>query len=59
MKKYYNIELSKKDTFKLIDFLSKNDIYFENNYIDSKYCHTEILLEPEDISLVNNFLDTL
>ena len=59
MKKYYNIELSKKDTFKLIDFLSKNDIYFENSYINSNYCHLEILLSTEDIQLVNSFLDTL
>ena len=43
----------------LINFLSKNDITFENSYIDSKYCHTEILLSPEEILLVNNFLDTL
>lgn len=59
MKKYYNIELSKKETMLLINFLHENDIYFENSYINSNYCHTEILLSTEDIQLVNNFLDTL
>ena len=59
MKKYYNIELNRKDTMLLIDFLHENNITFENSYIDSKYCHTEILLNTEEVSLVNNFLDTL
>lgn len=59
MKKYYNIELNKKDTMLLINFLHENKIYFENSYINSKYCHLEILLSADDISLVNNFLDTL
>jgi hypothetical protein len=59
MKKYYNVELNRKDTMLLIDFLHENNIYFENSYIDSKYCHTEILLNTEEISIVNNFLDTL
>ena len=59
MKKYYNVELNKKDTMLLIDFLHENNIYFENNYIDSKYCHTEILLSAEEVHFVNNFLDTL
>ena len=59
MKKYYSVELSKKETSLLMDFLNKNNIYFENSYINSNYCHTEILLALEDISLVNSFLDTL
>ena len=59
MKKYYNVELTREDTFKLMDFLVDNNIYFENSYIDSKFCHTEILLATDDIQLVNNFLDTL
>ncbi len=59
MRKYYNVELNRKDTMLLIDFLHENNIYFENSYIDSKYCHTEILLNTEEISIVNNFLDTL
>ena len=53
MRKYYNVELNRKDTMLLIDFLH------ENSYIDSKHCHTEILLNTEEISIVNNFLDTL
>ena len=59
MKKYYNVELNRKDTMLLIDFLSKNNITFENSYINSNYCHMEILLSPKDITIVNNFLDTL
>lgn len=59
MKKYYSIELTREETLSLMDFLSENDITFENSYIDSKYCHTEILLSAEEISIVNNFLDTL
>ena len=59
MKKYYNVELTREDTFLLMDFLNKNKIYFENSYINSKYCHLEILLSTDDIQLVNNFLDTL
>lgn len=59
MKKYYNIELTREETLSLMDFLSENNIYFENSYINSKYCHTEILLNTEEISIVNNFLDTL
>ena len=58
-RKYYSVELTKGETFSLMDFLSKNDIYFENSYINSKYCHTEILLSPEEVTFVNNFLDTL
>ena len=58
-RKYYNVELNRKDTMLLMDFLSENNIYFENSYINSKYCHTEILLSPEEVSEVNNFLDTL
>ena len=27
--------------------------------INSKYCHTGILLNDKEISIVNNFLDTL
>lgn len=59
MRKYYNVELNRKDTMLLIDFLHENNIVFENSYIDSKHCHTEILLNTEEVSLVNNFLDTL
>ena len=59
MKKYYNIELSKKETMLLINFLHENKIYFENSYINSNYCHLEILLSADDIQLVNSFLDTL
>lgn len=59
MKKYYNVELTREETLFLMDFLNENNIHFENSYIDSKYCHTEILLNTEEISLVNNFLDTL
>lgn len=59
MKKYYNVELTREDTFLLMDFLNKNKIYFENSYINSNYCHLEILLSADDIQLVNNFLDTL
>lgn len=58
-KKYYSVELSKKETMLLINFLHENKIYFENSYINSDYCHTEILLSADDIQLVNNFLDTL
>ena len=59
MKKYYNVELTREETFLLMDFLSENNIYFENSYIDSKYCHTEILLNTEEVLEVNNFLNTL
>lgn len=59
MKKYYNVELNRKNTMLLIDFLHENNIHFENSYINSKYCHTEILLNDKEISIVNNFLDTL
>lgn len=59
MRKYYNVELNRKDTMLLIDFLHENNIIFENSYIDSKYCHTEILLNAEEVAFVNNFLDTL
>ena len=58
-KKYYNVELSKKEAMLLIDFLSEINITFENSYINSNYCHMEILLSPEDIQVVNDFLDTL
>lgn len=58
-KKYYNIELNRKDTMLLIDYLHKNNIHFENSYIDSNYCHTEILLNNEEVSMVNDFLDTI
>lgn len=58
-KKYYNIELTREDTFKLMNFLSENNISFENSYINSSYCHMEILLSPEEVSMVNDFLDTL
>ena len=58
-KKYYNIELSKKEADLLINFLHENDISFENSYINSNYCHMEILLSPEEVTIVNNFLDTL
>ena len=58
-RKYYNVELNRKDTMLLMDFLSENNIYFENSYINSKYCHTEILLSIEEVTFVNNFLDTL
>lgn len=59
MKKYYNVELTREEALFLMDFLNENNITFENSYIDSKYCHTEILLNTEEVSLVNNFLDTL
>lgn len=59
MKKYYNVELTREETLFLMDFLNENNITFENSYIDSKHCHTEILLSSEEVSLVNNFLDTL
>lgn len=58
-KKYYNIELNRKDTMLLIDYLHKNNMHFENSYIDSNYCHTEILLNNEEVSMVNDFLDTI
>lgn len=58
-KKYYNIELSKKEASLLMNFLHENDVYFENSYINSSYCHMEILLEPEKVDLINDFLDTL
>lgn len=58
-KKYYNVELSKKEANLLMDFLSKINITFENSYINSNYCHMEISLSPEEITMVNNFLDTL
>lgn len=58
-KKYYNVELTREETLSLMDFLSKNNITFENSYIDSKYCHTEILLDSEEVAFVNSFLDTL
>lgn len=58
-KKYYNVELTREETLLLINFLSKNNIHFENSYINSKYCHTEILLSDKEVTMVNNFLDTL
>lgn len=58
-KKYYNVELSKKEADLLMDFLSKINTTFENSYINSNYCHMEILLSPEEVTIVNNFLDTL
>lgn len=58
-KKYYNVELNRKDTMLLIDYLYKNNIHFENSYIDSNYCHTEILLNNEEVSMVNDFLDII
>lgn len=58
-KKYYNVELTREETLSLMDFLSENNIHFENSYIDSKYCHTEILLDSKEVAFVNNFLDTL
>lgn len=58
-RKYYNVELTREETFLLMDFLSENNIYFENSYIDSKYCYTEILLDTKEVPFVNNFLDTL
>lgn len=59
MKKYYNVELSKKEADLLMNFLHENDISFENSYINSNYCHMEILLSPESVQLINDFLDTL
>lgn len=59
MKKYYNVELSKKEADLLMNFLHENNITFENSYINSNYCHTEILLSPKEVTIVNNFLDTL
>mgnify|MGYP004677105703 CR=1 FL=1 len=59
MRKYYNVELSKKEADLLMDFLHKNNTTFENSYINSNYCHMEILLSPEEVTIVNNFLDTL
>lgn len=58
-KKYYNVELSKKEADLLMVFLHERNISFENSYINSNYCHMEILLSPEDVTMVNNFLDTL
>ena len=58
-KKYYNVELSKKEANLLMDFLHEINITFENSYINSNYCHMEILLSPEEVTMVNNFLDTL
>lgn len=58
-KKYYNVELSKKEANLLMIFLHENNISFENSYINSSYCHMEILLSPEEVSMVNDFLDTL
>lgn len=57
--KYYNVELSRKEANLLMNFLNENDIYFENSYINSNYCHLEILLSADNIQLVNDFLDTL
>ena len=57
--KFYNVELNKKDTIKLMDFLNENNIYYKNSYINSNYCHTEILLNDNTVTLVNNFLSTL
>lgn len=59
MKKYYNVELSKKEADLLMNFLHENNITFENSYINSNYCHMEILLSPKEVTIVNNFLDTL
>lgn len=58
-KKYYNVELSKKEANLLMIFLHENNISFENSYINSSYCHMEILLSPEEVSMINDFLDTL
>ena len=58
-KKYYNVELSKKEADLLMVFLHEHNISFENSYINSNYCHMEILLSTEEITVVNNFLDTL
>ena len=59
MKKYYNVELSKKEADLLMVFLHEHNISFENSYINSNYCHMEILLSTEEITVINNFLDTL
>lgn len=59
MRKYYNVELSKKEADLLMVFLHERNISFENSYINSNYCHMEILLSTEEITVVNNFLDTL
>ena len=58
-KKYYNIELSKKEADLLMVFLHERNTTFENSYINSNYCHMEILLSPEEVTMVNDFLDTL
>lgn len=57
--KYYNIELTKKEANLLMSFLHENNIIFENSYINSNYCHMEILLSPDEVFMVNNFLDTI
>lgn len=57
--KYYNIELTKKEANLLMSFLNENNITFENSYINSNYYHMEILLSPDEVFMVNNFLDTL
>lgn len=57
--KYYNIELTKKEANLLMSFLHENNIPFENSYINSNYCHMEILLSPDEVFMVNNFLDTI
>lgn len=57
--KYYNIELTKKEANLLMSFLHENNITFENSYINSNHCHMEILLSPDEVFMVNNFLDTL
>lgn len=58
-KKYYNVELSKKEANLLMIFLHENNITFENSYINSNFCHMEILLSPEEVSMINDFLETL
>lgn len=58
-KKYYNIELSKKEANLLMIFLHEKNISFENSYINSNFCHMEILLSSEEVSMINDFLDTL
>lgn len=57
--KYYNIELTKKEANLLMSFLHENNIIFENSYINSNYCHMEILLSPDEVFMINNFLDTI
>ena len=58
MKKYYNFDtrfISLRDALRT--FLKDNNIYYElsGNY---SYYHFEILASPEELNIVNNFLDT-